>query len=61
MRIISSIGAVCVSVIMVNHFGINPVSGGIPLNDSSIIGKITCIRGESELSLLNCVLFDCVL
>jgi len=38
---------------IVSHFGINPVRGGIPLSDRSIIGKISCIRGDIEFSLLN--------
>jgi len=43
---------------IVNHLGINPVNGGIPLSDSNITGIRNCIIGERKLSLLNCLLFD---
>jgi len=41
---------------MVNHLGINPVSGGIPLKDNSIIGSISWMEGDIMFSLLNCLL-----
>jgi len=44
---------------IVSHFGINPVNGGIPLNDKSITGNINCITGFIEFILLNCLLLDC--
>lgn len=48
------INGVCVhSVEIVIHFGINPVNGGIPLNDRSMSGTKSCIRGDIKLSLLN--------
>jgi hypothetical protein len=37
------------------------VKGGIPLRDSSIIGIISCISGDSKFNLLNCLLLDWVL
>lgn len=43
--------------VMINHFGINPVRGGMPLSERSIIGMISCIIAEDELILLNCLLF----
>lgn len=41
------------SVEIVIHFGMNPVNGGIPLNDRSMSGTKSCIRGDIKLSLLN--------
>jgi len=35
------------------------VKGGIPLNDSSMIGIISCMIGDKEFSLLNCWFVDC--
>jgi len=42
---------------IVIHFGMKPVSGGIPLRERSIIGTIICIIGDIVLILLNCLLF----
>lgn len=41
---------------IMSHFGINPVRGGIPLNDRSIIGTISWIIGIELLILLNWLL-----
>lgn len=38
---------------IVIHFGINPVKGGIPLKDRSIIGILICISGVIIFNLLN--------
>ncbi len=46
---------------MAIHFGINPVNGGIPLNDRSITGMASWNRGDLELILLNWVTFFCSL
>ena len=53
IKMINIIGAVCESVRMVSHLGINPVRGGIPPSERSIVGIIICIVGDSALSLLN--------
>lgn len=41
---------------IISHLGIKPVSGGIPLNDSNIIGIISWIMGIELLILLNWLL-----
>lgn len=38
-----------------NHFGINPVNGGIPLRDNNNNGIAICSRGEV---FINLVIFD---
>lgn len=50
---ISIVGANSHIELITNHFGINPVNGGIPLSDNSIIGISSCIIGVIVLSLLN--------
>jgi len=44
------------SVKIANHFGINPVNGGIPLKDNNIIGIISCIIGDIIFILFSCEL-----
>jgi len=44
--------------LIVNHLGINPVSGGMPLRESNIIGIVSCIVGVNEFNLLNCLFLD---
>jgi len=34
------VGALLARILIVIHFGMNPVSGGIPLNDSRRIGTM---------------------
>lgn len=46
-------GRVWQRVEIANHLGMNPVRGGIPLNDSSIIGKASCMIGDILFILLN--------
>lgn len=52
------VGAVCANVLIVIHFGINPVSGGSPLKDRRRIGIIIWYIGEYEESLIELLLFD---
>jgi len=50
----SGIGSHKVKIVI--HFGINPVSGGMPLSESSIIGIDICMIGDRQFNLLNCLL-----
>lgn len=54
---ISNVGLAWINVEIVNHFGINPVRGGIPLRDSSITGIKSWIIGECLLISVNWLLF----
>lgn len=45
---------------MVSHLGINPVSGGMPLRDNSIIGNKSWRAGDIIFILLNCLLLICL-
>jgi len=45
---------------MVSHLGINPVSGGMPLRDNSMIGSKSCRVGDIIFILLNCLLLICL-
>lgn len=56
IRIIKMNGVKEHRVEIVIHFGINPVNGGIPLNERSISGTNSCIRGDIKFSLLNWLL-----
>lgn len=51
-----NIGDCWQSVKIVSHFGINPVNGGIPLKDNSIIGIISCMIGDMIFILFSCEL-----
>lgn len=44
----------------VSHLGINPVSGGMPLRDNSMIGSKSCRVGDIIFILLNCLLLICL-
>lgn len=54
---ISSVGLAWINVEMVNHFGINPVRGGIPLRDRSITGINSWMIGECLLISVSWLLF----
>jgi len=43
---------------IVIHLGINPVSGGIPLNDNRSSGISACNTGEVAMVLLICETYD---
>lgn len=45
---------------MVSHLGINPVRGGIPLKDNSMIGNKSWRIGDIIFILLNCLLLICL-
>lgn len=57
IRIIVIVGLIGAIVLIAIHFGINPVSGGIPLKDSRIIGIINCDMGEMLISLFRFLVF----
>jgi len=48
---------VSISIEIVTHLGINPVSGGSPLKDISIMGINNWINGDIECSFLTWLLF----
>jgi len=52
IRIIVVVGAACAKILIVIHFGINPVSGGNPLKDSRRRGIINWYGFENEIILL---------
>lgn len=57
IKIVNVMGILIDRFKITNHFGINPVNGGMPPKDRSINGISTCKRGDKEFSLLNWVLF----
>lgn len=50
-------GFMCANMLIVIHFGINPVRGGKPLNDRRRIGMSMAYRGDWVINLLEELVF----